>query len=142
MDNNDWKFSLDVLFENAKSIKTKIKKVFIVDDSMFALDHFCHIILLLDPTIEIIGARSTDQAKKIFLACKDDIDLVLMDYRLEDAASGATLTKSFIMTRPDVLILANSALKEYNKKLLEAGAKANIHKNIPAFLNWWINYNR
>lgn len=130
---------LGKLFEEAKLARTNIKKILIVDDSLFALDHFSHLVSLLDPSIKILGANSTQQAKDIFLSNKDDLDLVLMDYRLTDAASGARLTKNFLILKPDITILANSAMEAFNNKLLDAGAVHTIRKNIPEFFKWWIS---
>jgi len=132
--------AIGAFVDAAKNTNHGIKMILIVDDSFFAIDHFHHCIQVIDPFIEVVFARSTDEAKKRFLELRDEIDIVLMDYRLLDAASGGRLTRNFLIVKPDLIILANSALKHCNKELMDLGCKAIIAKKIPAFFQWWGAY--
>ncbi len=123
-----------------KTIPCRVKKIFIVDDSYFAIDFFSHIIKLISPDIDVISARTTAETKEMFKNNMHDIDIVLMDYRLEDAASGVSLTIGMIAAKPDVIVLANSSLNDFNEMLISAGAVGNIHKKIQNFFKWYIEY--
>ena len=67
----------------------------------------------------------------------ENIDLVVMDFDLQDdAGDGALLTRRIVAEKPTVPVLANSYQDSFNRKLLGAGASAIIRKDAALLKNW------
>ena len=115
----------------------KIKKVFVIEDSIFFHKLWGK---ALEGKVELIWAISIEEAKVKF-ADNPDITAIVMDGciieggALSKALNTESLVKEFHQIKPEVPIIAVSGNPEFREKLVQAGCSHECRKHsVPAKL--------
>jgi len=111
-----------------KSIRSDMKRILIVEDNAFFLQFLKEALLARLPSIDILEARSGEEALQRIETLSPDA--IFMDLRLP-GANGLDVTRKIKAQYPDIIvvILTNYDLPEYREAATQSGADHFLSKD-------------
>lgn len=107
----------------------RTRNVYIVEDNELICEGY-EALLGMEPDLTVCGRAASVQEALAHLEATDDIDVVVVDMRLNHDLDGVDLIEQLHATRPDVPAVAVTAHVQpsYRERAMEAGAQRFLDK--------------